>query len=152
MPTIILQITLLVSVKGRRLYRRIYFLIIDNEKHYGILLSKTQALRYEAASPADSLSMFCVFFYFTPIIDAMYRPAESVDWWGVVSRGAPSLMRRVLLISLGMTILPKSSILRTIPVAFIISKSLFSTLKCAEKPYFMRVFGILGLLISYPSR
>ena len=39
----------------------------------------------------------------------------------VFSSGSPSLMRRVLLISFGMTILPRSSTLRTIPVAFIFS-------------------------------
>ena len=37
----------------------------------------------------------------------------------VVREGSPSLILRVLLISLGITILPKSSTLRTIPVAFI---------------------------------
>ena len=37
----------------------------------------------------------------------------------VVCDGSPSRMRRVLLISFGMTILPKSSTRRTIPVAFI---------------------------------
>ena len=37
----------------------------------------------------------------------------------VVSRGSPSRIRMVLLISFGITTLPKSSILRTIPVAFI---------------------------------
>ena len=37
----------------------------------------------------------------------------------VASKGSPSRMRRVLLISLGMTILPKSSTLLTMPVAFI---------------------------------
>ena len=37
----------------------------------------------------------------------------------VVHEGSPSRMRRILLISLGITILPKSSTLRTIPVAFI---------------------------------
>ena len=37
----------------------------------------------------------------------------------VVSEESPSRMRRVLLISLGMTILPKSSTRRTMPVAFI---------------------------------
>ena len=36
-----------------------------------------------------------------------------------VNKGSPSRMRRVLLISFGMTILPKSSTRRTIPVAFI---------------------------------
>jgi hypothetical protein len=35
-----------------------------------------------------------------------------------ISRGSPSLMRKVRRISLGITTLPKSSILRTIPVAF----------------------------------
>ena len=37
----------------------------------------------------------------------------------VVCDGSPSLMRRVLLISFGITILPKSSTLLTMPVAFI---------------------------------
>ena len=37
----------------------------------------------------------------------------------VVSKGSPSRILNVLLISLGMTILPKSSTRRTIPVAFI---------------------------------
>ena len=37
-----------------------------------------------------------------------------------VSNGSPSRMRRVLLISFGMTILPRSSTRRTMPVAFII--------------------------------
>ena len=37
----------------------------------------------------------------------------------VMSEGAPSLILRVLLISLGITILPKSSTLLTMPVAFI---------------------------------
>ena len=38
----------------------------------------------------------------------------------VVSDGSPSRIRRVLLISFGMTILPRSSTRRTMPVAFII--------------------------------
>ena len=37
----------------------------------------------------------------------------------VVYEGSPSRMRRVLLISFGMTILPRSSTRRTMPVAFI---------------------------------
>lgn len=41
----------------------------------------------------------------------------------VVSDGSPSRMRIVLLISLGITTLPKSSILLTIPVAFIFKNS-----------------------------
>lgn len=38
----------------------------------------------------------------------------------VVSKGSPSRIRIVLLISLGITTLPRSSILLTIPVAFIV--------------------------------
>ena len=41
----------------------------------------------------------------------------------VVSRGSPSRMRIVRRISLGITTLPKSSILLTIPVAFIYKNS-----------------------------
>ena len=38
----------------------------------------------------------------------------------VISNGSPSLILRVLLISLGITTLPSSSILRTMPVAFMV--------------------------------
>ena len=49
----------------------------------------------------------------------------------VVSEGSPSLMRRVLLISLGITILPRSSTRLTMPVAFIyILSSLIVELRC----------------------
>ena len=41
-----------------------------------------------------------------------------------VSDGSPSRILRVLLISFGMTILPKSSTRRTMPVAFIVFLSL----------------------------
>ena len=43
----------------------------------------------------------------------------------VVSRGSPSRILSVLLISFGITILPKSSTRRTIPVAFIVYLSPF---------------------------
>ena len=43
----------------------------------------------------------------------------------VVCDGSPSRIRRVLLISLGITILPKSSTLLTMPVAFILSISFY---------------------------
>ena len=43
----------------------------------------------------------------------------------VVSRGSPSRIRIVLLISFGITTLPRSSIRRTIPVAFIVYLSPF---------------------------
>ena len=41
----------------------------------------------------------------------------------VFSSGSPSLMRRVLLISLGITMRPKSSTRRTMPVAFLFLSS-----------------------------
>ena len=50
----------------------------------------------------------------------------------VVSNGSPSRMRIVLLISLGMTTLPRSSILLTIPVAFILINLLVYYLLCAS--------------------
>ena len=49
------------------------------------------------------------FFNITP-------PSLSVN----ISKGSPSLILKVLLISFGITTLPKSSIRLTIPVAFII--------------------------------
>ncbi len=48
----------------------------------------------------------------------------------VISKGSPSLMRRTLRISFGITTRPKSSILLTIPVAFIFKCS-FINLRCA---------------------
>src|SRR5699024_6183702 len=45
-----------------------------------------------------------------------------------ISSGSPSRIRNVLLISFGITTLPKSSIRRTIPVAFIV------------KPHFLTLF------------
>ena len=49
-------------------------------------------------------------------IIAMQNLSNGVN---VIREGAPSRIRMVLLISLGMTTRPRSSILRTIPVAFI---------------------------------
>ena len=46
-------------------------------------------------------------------------PSESVN----ISSGSPSLILNVLLISFGITTLPRSSILLTMPVAFILSLS-----------------------------
>ena len=53
-------------------------------------------------------------YLFTTLCTAQQNRSIGVN---VVSRGSPSLILRVLLISLGMTILPKSSTRRTIPVA-----------------------------------
>ena len=51
----------------------------------------------------------------------MISPSRSVK----ISSGSPSRIRSVLRISFGTTTLPKSSILRTIPVAFIKNSSCF---------------------------
>jgi len=69
-----------------------------------------------------------VFFrYSTPIrLDkSVIAYTNRVVGVNVVSVGSPSRMRMVRLISFGMTTLPKSSILLTIPVAFIYIKSPF---------------------------
>ena len=50
----------------------------------------------------------------------MYRPAKSVERCHIVRNESPLRIIIVLLISWGITTRPKSSILRTIPVAFII--------------------------------
>ena len=52
----------------------------------------------------------------------------------IVSVGAPSRMRIVLLISLGMTTLPRSSILLTIPVAFIKGVPFYINTKISNLP------------------
>ena len=54
------------------------------------------------------------FILFTTLCIAIQNLSIGVN---VVRKGSPSLIRKVLLISLGMTILPKSSTLLTIPVA-----------------------------------
>ena len=62
-----------------------------------------------------------VFLYLsTTLCIAQQNLSKGVN---VVSRGSPSLIRIVLRISLGITTRPKSTILRTIPVAFIYKNS-----------------------------
>ena len=51
----------------------------------------------------------------------------------VVGEGSPSLILRVLLISLGITILPRSSTHLTMPVAFIVYLSPFTILDGRSK-------------------
>jgi len=60
-------------------------------------------------------------------IIAMQNLSNGVN---VIREGAPSRIRMVLLISLGITTRPRSSILRTIPVAFICINLLFVTARC----------------------
>jgi hypothetical protein len=63
------------------------------------------------------LLRFCYLLYLsTKLCITTQNLSKSVN---VVSRGSPSRMRIVRRISLGITTLPKSSILLTIPVAFI---------------------------------
>ena len=54
----------------------------------------------------------------------MYRYTKFVNWCQCCQQRVPSRIRIVLLISLGITTLPRSSIRRTIPVAFIYKNSL----------------------------
>lgn len=64
---------------------------------------------------------FVNMYYSQPILLAKSNIAKQnfCQFFNVVSDGSPSRIRRVRRISLGMTTLPRSSILRTIPVAFI---------------------------------
>lgn len=68
--------------------------------------------------------------------------SQKTDCVKVICNGSPSRIRIVLLISLGMTTLPRSSILLTIPVAFIyrypfitILRKLFASLAILSAGY-----------------
>ena len=69
---------------------------------------------------------FVDMYYSNPILLAKsnMEKANFCQVSNVVCDGSPSRMRRVRRISLGMTTLPRSSILLTIPVAFISKNSL----------------------------
>lgn len=69
---------------------------------------------------------FCHFSQFNPILfdKSSIAKINRLSTVNDVSVGSPSRMRMVLLISLGMTTLPRSSIRLTIPVAFIYNKLL----------------------------
>ena len=62
-----------------------------------------------------------IMYYSQPILLAKSNSEKQnfCQFFNVVSDGSPSRIRRVRRISLGMTTLPRSSILLTIPVAFI---------------------------------
>ena len=67
-----------------------------------------------------------------------------------VNSGSPSRMRRVLLISFGMTILPKSSTRRTMPVAFIVFPllvQLFQWYCLQEMGYYAVISGWEGNIL-----
>ena len=75
----------------------------------------------------------------------------------VVYEGSPSRILKVLLISFGMTILPKSSTLRTIPVAFIyLLSSLFTNYDASickpERIIPGMIFKILKLALTLTFR
>ncbi len=59
-------------------------------------------------------------YYSNPILLAKSNnpKQKTCQFFNVICDGSPSRIRRVLLISFGMTTLPRSSILLTIPVAF----------------------------------
>ncbi len=63
----------------------------------------------------------------------------------VVCDGSPSRMRRVRRISLGMTTLPRSSILLTMPVAFIYQNLLFSQGRCIVPTIFLQITPLVSV-------
>ena len=69
-----------------------------------------------------TVAVFVVMYYYHPRLLAKSNIEKQYFSHSVndVCNGSPSRMRRVLLISFGMTILPRSSTRRTMPVAFII--------------------------------
>lgn len=76
-----------------------------------------------ASCPAlTTVAVFVVMYYYHPRLLAKSNIEKQNTSHRVndVCNGSPSRMRRVLLISFGMTILPRSSTRRTMPVAFII--------------------------------
>ena len=76
-----------------------------------------------ASCPAlTTVAVFVVMYYYHPRLLAKSNIEKQNTSHRVndVCNGSPSRIRRVLLISLGMTILPRSSTRRTMPVAFII--------------------------------
>ena len=69
----------------------------------------------------------------------------------VICEGSPSRILRVLRISLGITILPKSSTRRTIPVAFIVYLSPFLYSEMCQKPSIYAGFRDLLVYSNYTS-
>ena len=74
------------------------------------------------SSQIPTVAVFVVMYYYHPRLLAKSNIEKQYFSHRVndVCNGSPSRMRRVLLISFGMTILPRSSTRRTMPVAFII--------------------------------
>ena len=65
--------------------------------------------------------------YFLYLVTTLFIDEQNLSKTvNVVSKGSPSRIRIVLRISFGITTLPKSSILLTIPVAFIYTKTPFN--------------------------
>ena len=80
------------------------------------------SLIHPSRIPTVTISVFVVMYYFHPFRLAKSSIAKQnlSHRVNAVCNGSPSRMRMVRRISLGMTTRPRSSILRTIPVAFII--------------------------------
>jgi len=94
-------------------------LLFPKPKHFWFSIQASNAVHYATTSPrwaqfSHSFSCFPNRF--------MYQMARSFTV-NVVSSGSPSRIRMVLRISLGMTTRPKSSMRRTIPVAFMSFKT-----------------------------
>ena len=92
-----------------------------NEKQARRNRNYTEPVLYPLRIYTINQIFFVNMYYLQPILlcKSNIAKANLCHCFNVVSDGSPSRIRRVLLISLGMTTRPRSSILRTIPVAFI---------------------------------
>ena len=83
----------------------------------------------------------------------MYRCANLSIGVNVVYEGSPSRILKVLLISLGITTHPKSSILQTIPISFIIYNNLLALQICTvgickTRSYMFLIYGLFIVKLS----
>ena len=106
-----------------RIRQHVLPLLAQIEPPESIAMQWIRAVLYMIhSSRIPTVAVFVVMYYYHPRLLAKSNIEKQYFSHSVndVCNGSPSRMRRVLLISFGMTILPRSSTRRTMPVAFII--------------------------------
>ena len=138
-----------------RIRQHVLPLLAQIEPPESIAMQWIRAVLYMIhSSRIPTVAVFVVMYYYHPRLLAKSNIEKQYFSHSVndVCNGSPSRMRRVLLISFGMTILPRSSTRRTMPVAFIILFS-FEARDARFAP--VEVFAGKGLSlihISEPTR
>ena len=106
-----------------RIRQHVLPLLAQIEPPESIAMQWVRAVLYMIhSSRMPTVAVSVVMYYYHPRLLAKSNIEKQYFSHRVndVCNGSPSRMRRVLLISFGMTILPRSSTRRTMPVAFII--------------------------------